>query len=84
MNRLPVVNHRAWIFTDQIVADFESTSRAGLGVVLQHFSPTGDSGIGGDLHEDPGVFQDEGLELRDLDIVFGGNGSGFYDGARRI
>lgn len=64
------------VLADEIVGHFERASSAGLGVVLEHFAPAGDAGVGGDFDEDPGVLEDEGLELGHLDVVVGADGGG--------
>ena len=71
MDRLPVEHDPARILADEIVADFERAGGARLGIVLQHFAPAGDAGVGRDLDEHPGVLQDERLDLGDLDVIFG-------------
>ena len=73
MNGLPVVNDRPRVLTDQVIGDFERAGGAGLGVVLEHLAPTGDAGISRYLNEDPGVFEHEGLNLGDLDLVVRAN-----------
>ena len=67
VNGLPVVDDRPRVLADQIVGDFKGAGGTGLGVVLEHFSPAGDTDVGGDFDEDPGVFEDESLDFGDLD-----------------
>ena len=74
MDGLPVVHDPAGILAHQIVTDLQSPGGAGLRVVLEHLAPTHDTGVGGDLDEDPGVGQHEGLDLGDLDLVVGTDG----------
>ena len=69
MDGLPVKDDAARVLTDEIVADFQRPGGTGLGVVLEHLTPSGDAGVGRHLHEDPGVLEDERLDLRDLDVV---------------
>ena len=73
VNRLPVEDDAARILADQVVADLQRAGGAGLGVVLEHLAPAGDAGIGRDLDEHPGVLQDEGFDLGDLDVVLRAN-----------
>ena len=64
---LPVMGHGARVLAHEVVGDFQCAGGAGPGVVLEHLPPAADAGVGGDLHEDPRVAQDEGLDRRDLD-----------------
>ena len=74
MDGLPVVHDPAGILAHQIVTDLQSPGGAGLRVVLEHLAPTHDTGVGGDLDEDPGVGQHEGLDLGHFDLVVGTDG----------
>ena len=69
VDRLPMENHFERILPDQIVADFQRAGRARLGVVFEHFAPTGNAGVGRNFHEDPSILEHEGLDLGDLNVV---------------
>ena len=76
VNGLPVFGDRARIFADQVRLDFldgfGARQRAAFG---DGFAQADDAGVGVDLQEEPARLDQEGLELRDLEIVFRRDGS---------
>ena len=76
MDRLPVKTTRGSGSCPTSTAHLQRAGGAGLGVVLEHLAPADDSGIGGDLDEDPGVLEDEGLNFGDFDFVVRSDRSG--------
>src|ERR1035437_3822425 len=68
-NSLPVEDYAGGLLTYQIASDLQSAGGTGLGVVLEHLAPAGNSGVGRDLDEDPRVLQHKGLNLGHLDVV---------------
>ena len=69
VNRLPVEHDAIGILADQVTSDLEGSGGACPGVVFEHFAPADDAGIRRDLDEHPGVLENEGFHLRDLNAV---------------
>ena len=84
MDGLPMVQDGTRILANQIIAHFKGPGGTGFGIVLEHFTPSRDTGIGGNFYENPGVFQDEGLEFGNLDLVFWADGGAFGYGTGGI
>ena len=85
MDGLPMVSDSARILANEIVRHFQGAGRTGFGIILEHFAPTGDAGIGRNLDEDPAVLQDEALNLCYLDVVVRPNCGGVCsDGVKGV
>ena len=74
-----MLGNRAWVLPNEVIAHFQRTRRAGLGIILEHFAPTGNSGIGVNLYKDPGILEDKGFQLGNFDFILRTNGSCFND-----
>ncbi len=73
INGLPVMRHRARVFSNQVRFHFLDRLSAGEGAPLRDRLPeTGDAGIGVDLEEQPPGFDQEGFQSCDLDAFFDG------------
>ena len=77
MDGLPVVQDGTRVLAYQVIAHFKGPGSTGFGIVLEHFTPSRDTGVGGNFYENPGVFQDKGFEFGNLDFVFWADGGAF-------
>ena len=68
-NRLPVEHDAIGVLADQVTSDLERSGGARPGIVFEHLAPADDAGIRRDLHEHPGILENERFHLRDLDAV---------------
>ena len=69
---LPVVHHPAWVLADEIGFNFFHGLGAGLCPAFgDGFSQADNARVGVNLQEQPTGLDEEGLQLCDLDVVFG-------------